>query len=216
MPKGSPLQPKPNFDISNPRHIRAVIEMPICRATLFVKTELERDADAYVDGSELWAAYRLWAHRTPMSESSFLAALEKANYDIYADADEWLLQGWKWPHTKFVTSEKRQDAGRPSDREYTFTKETILRKRLKELAMRCKTMNGIAEGLGWPERKFAMYRTSFPAVERMIEKVWRENPDRFKKDEPMPKGEHIELQKKMAHIALQSAIARRNLKQKAG
>ena len=214
MPAGHP-KPKVEFDLNNPHHIRAAIELPVCRASLFVRTTLTKDTNGYVDGGELWAEYRRWKHRDPMGESAFLAALEKARFDIYADGECWLLNGWMWPNTAMPETGKKIGAEKTATREYTFTKETLPHDRLKELAMRCESFNGIAECLGWSERKFALYRTSFPAVEQMIEQVWAENPDRFKQDEALAKGAHVERVKAMRYRAMQGALAARNAKRKA-
>ena len=197
-------------DLTNPHIIRAVIEMPINRPDVYVRTTLQQNIEGHVPGEELWQAYRLWAHREPLSESSFLAALEKAGHAIsYADDHEWFLDGWQWPGTAPVKGAKPCDTIREkhAEREYTFTAEVLPLGQIREIALLCTTFNGIAESIGWPAKKFAIYRARFPRVEAAIEKVWRDNPDRFKQ----PERDAIDPSKLrgMAKGGIAAALARR-------
>lgn len=213
MPRGTPNnKPRPiTADLSNPFVLRAVIEMPLNRPDVYVRTTLERRAEGYTPGTELWEAYRLWAHREPMSESSFLAALEKAKHAIsYGDDHEWFLDGWCYPGTAPVKVDAKPcDTIREkhTERGYVFTAETLSLEKIKAVALLCTTFNGIAESIGWPAKKFAIYRARFPRVEKAIEQVWRENPDRFKE----PERDAIDPNKRrgMAKGGIAAALARR-------
>lgn len=212
MPRGTPNnKPRPiTADLSNPFVLRAVIEMPLNKPDVYVRTTLQRRADGHVPGEELWQAYRLWAHRTPMSESSFLAALEKAKHAIsYADDHEWFLDGWQWPGTAPVKGGKATDAMREkcAERGYVFTAETLNLERIKSVALLCTTFNGVAEAIGWPAKKFAIYRARFPRVEKAIEQVWADNPDRF----AQPERDEIDPSKRrgMVRGGIAAALARR-------
>lgn len=220
MPRGIPHnRPRPiNADLSNPFVLRAVLEMPINRPDVFVRTTLQRYVEGYVPGEELWEEYRLWAHRTPMSESSFLAELEKVGHSIaYGNDHEWYLNGWQWTGTAPVklTGKNVINTDRPVERSYTFTSETLSPDKLKAVALLCVDHNGIAESIGWPARKFALYRVAFPHVERAIERVWKENPDRFKQEIDVaaltPRERHRRIAS--ARSALNGAKARGNDRQ---
>lgn len=192
---------------NDPHIIRRVIEMPLNRPDVFVRTTLQQRSEGYTPGTELWQAYRLWAHRTPMSESSFLAALEKAKHSIsYADDHEWFLDGWQWPGTAPVEVDVNIRE-KHAERGYTFTAETLSLAKLKEIALLCTTHNGVAEAIGWPAKKFAIYRAAFPRVEKAIEQVWRDNPDRFKE----PERDEIDPRKRrgMVRGGIAAALARR-------
>lgn len=206
---------------NDPHVIRRVIEMPLNRPDIFVRTTLQRHAEGYVPGEELWQAYRLWTHREPLSESSFLAALEKAGHTVVYDDDHvWYIDGWQWPGTAPVKADAKPiDSIRekPAERDYTFTEEVLPLGQIREIALLCTTFNGIAESIGWPARKFALYRARFPRVEKAIEQVWRDNPDRFKPEADTDTSGKTQVEKTTmiacARRALAGARARGNEKQ---
>ncbi len=60
-----------------------------------------------------------------MSESSGLAALEKAGHRFYTDEIDRLLLGWKWPHTGKRKNVRPNDGDGVALREYRFTAEVL-------------------------------------------------------------------------------------------
>ena len=69
-----------------------------------------------------------------MSESSSLAALEKAGHRFYTDEIDRLLLGWKWPYTEKPNTVRSSDGTGVALREYEFTAEVLNIEKLEELA----------------------------------------------------------------------------------